>query len=68
MPFKNLEAPELNQELSLQWYGPIAPALEKIANGGYGLCEKCVKKIEEARLQVAPEARLCVNCNVQLNK
>ncbi len=31
MPFKNLEAPELNQELSLQWYGPIAPALEKIA-------------------------------------
>jgi len=31
MPFKNLNAPELDQELSLQWYGPIAPALEKIA-------------------------------------
>jgi defect in organelle trafficking protein DotD len=31
MPFKNLNAPELDQELSLQWYGPVAPALEKIA-------------------------------------
>lgn len=37
-------------------------ALEKIEKGKYGQCEKCGKKIDEKRLQVYPEARLCMKC------
>lgn len=42
-------------------------AIEKIdkgKNGNYGVCEKCNKKIEEKRLMVCPEAKLCINCNL----
>jgi len=38
-------------------------ALEKMAEGKYGICEKCGKEIEKERLKVAPEARLCITCN-----
>lgn len=37
-------------------------ALEKIKKGKYGICENCEKKIEEERLKVYPEARLCLKC------
>lgn len=37
-------------------------ALGKIKNGQYGVCEKCNKKIDENRLKVCPEARLCLKC------
>lgn len=41
----------------------INSALEKIGKNKYGLCEKCGKKIEEARLETIPEARFCQSCN-----
>ena len=41
-------------------------ALQKIANGTYGVCEHCGKAIEEKRLMAYPEARLCMSCNRQL--
>jgi len=37
-------------------------ALEKIEKGEYGICEKCKKEIPKERLEVCPEARLCVEC------
>ena len=37
-------------------------ALEKIAKGDYGKCEKCGKEIEEERLEAAPEARTHLEC------
>jgi len=40
----------------------IERALVKIANGNYGLCEKCGKEIPRARLKVLPHAPLCVAC------
>jgi RNA polymerase-binding protein DksA len=40
----------------------IQVALDKIAEGSYGECEKCGKEIGEARLRVIPEAALCVSC------
>ncbi len=42
----------------------IDAALEKIKKGsGYGKCENCGKKIEEERLKIYPEARLCMKCH-----
>ncbi len=41
----------------------VNAALEKMEGGSYGDCEKCGKAIEEKRLEVCPEARLCMKCN-----
>ena len=40
----------------------IQVALDKIAEGTYGECEKCGGDIGEGRLQAIPEAALCVSC------
>lgn len=37
-------------------------ALDKIAKGQYGKCEKCGKAIPKERLKVCPEARFCLRC------
>ena len=42
----------------------IEDTLSKIPAGKYGLCESCGKPIEMLRLQVLPQARLCVSCKV----
>ncbi|MEA2465991.1 MAG: DnaK suppressor protein [Thermoleophilaceae bacterium] len=40
----------------------IERALEKIADGTYGVCDRCGKPIPPARLEAAPESVLCVAC------
>ncbi len=62
------EATEYDNRLSLEHslelkLKDVNSALEKITAGNYGVCEKCGKQIEGERLAVAPEARLCINCN-----
>lgn len=50
---------ERNLETSL---GRIEKALDKVKAGIYGICEKCGKEIELARLEAYPEAELCMTC------
>ena len=40
----------------------IDAALGRIDARTYGRCDACAKPIPEARLEVVPEATLCVNC------
>lgn len=40
----------------------VTAALERIANGSYGICENCGEKIGQARLEIVPEATRCVDC------
>ena len=40
----------------------IDMALNKIAMGTYGVCDKCGGEISEEVLEVAPESELCLNC------
>ncbi len=42
--------------------GDIRKALEKIENGGYGVCEVCGSLIEEDRLEANPSAMTCKKC------
>ncbi|RPA10182.1 TraR/DksA C4-type zinc finger protein [Gordonia sp. OPL2] len=37
-------------------------ALDRVGAGTYGRCEICGRGIGEARLEVLPAARLCVDC------
>lgn len=57
--YDNLLSVEHTLELRLR---DVNLALEKIAKGNYGICEKCGKKIEQERLLAYPEARLCMEC------
>ncbi|TAK96005.1 MAG: TraR/DksA family transcriptional regulator [Aquabacterium sp.] len=41
-------------------------ALERIESGDYGYCEECGDAIGVARLEVLPEAHLCVGCQDML--
>jgi DnaK suppressor protein len=40
----------------------IEHAIEQAQQGGYGICEKCGKKIDPERLEIFPETTLCVDC------
>jgi DnaK suppressor protein len=40
----------------------IERALEKVAEGTYGVCDRCGKPIPQGRLEAAPESVLCVGC------
>jgi len=54
----------LHVEFSLETHlKNINSALERLAQGKYGICEKCNNAIALERLYVSPEARWCAQCN-----
>ena len=44
----------------------IESALNKIASGTYGICEKCGKEIESSILDIDPESRFCKDCKLEV--
>ena len=40
----------------------IDAALDRLAGGCYGVCERCGRRIPDERLQARPTARTCVTC------
>jgi DnaK suppressor protein len=56
---------ERDLALSAQALGAVEEidrALEKLANGTYGICERCGQAIPKERLRAIPWAALCVQC------
>jgi RNA polymerase-binding transcription factor DksA len=41
----------------------INKALQKIEKGEYGICENCQEPIDPKRLEIMPEAKLCLKCH-----
>ena len=50
-------ARQLEQQLA-----DIEAAERRLADGTYGICERCGEAIPEARLEARPMARTCVGC------
>lgn len=46
----------------------IDAALQRIADGTYGYCDKCGNEIEYRRLEAQPTAVRCVECQTQYEK
>lgn len=46
----------------------VEAALRSIEKGKYGICERCKKEIPVERLEVKPDATLCVQCQVEVEK
>ena len=40
----------------------VEAAIERLAQGTYGLCERCGQPISPARLEAMPTARRCIPC------
>ena len=40
----------------------IDAALLRVVDGSYGLCEACERRIEQRRLDVAPQVKRCIDC------
>ncbi|MFN8489202.1 MAG: TraR/DksA C4-type zinc finger protein [Caldilineaceae bacterium] len=46
----------------------IQTALRSIEKGSYGICARCGKPIEPGRLEVKPDATLCVSCQQEIER
>jgi DnaK suppressor protein len=46
----------------------IDAALRSIEKGQYGICERCSNPIEAARLEVKPDATLCLTCQQEVER
>jgi RNA polymerase-binding transcription factor DksA len=46
----------------------IEEALKRLEQSTYGLCDMCEKPIRKERLEAVPFARLCVNCQSEVEK
>ncbi len=46
----------------------VEHAVRKFETGTYGLCDDCGQPIDPARLEVLPQAGLCMNCKAKNEK
>lgn len=46
----------------------VEAALNKISGGTYGICEICRKEIDSDRLELFPYARLCIDCENEMEQ
>ncbi len=46
----------------------VHAALRSIDKGKYGICERCGKEIDPERLEIRPDATMCVTCQVEVEK
>ena len=42
----------------------IDHALKRVQQGTYGICERCGKPIDPARLEIVPETTFCTQCKM----
>lgn len=46
----------------------IERALQLAQQGNYGLCENCGERIDPARLEILPQATLCLKCQREFER
>lgn len=46
----------------------VEHALQKMRDGTYGVCDRCGKPIDPARLEALPQATLCLDCKARQTK
>jgi DnaK suppressor protein len=67
------EAFELEKRLALEkrlmvTLAEVEHALRKFEEGTYGVCDTCGRSVEIARLEVLPQANLCLTCKALQSK
>ncbi|MBS3960337.1 MAG: TraR/DksA family transcriptional regulator [Sandarakinorhabdus sp.] len=59
---EDLEASEALEAAHIQEARQIRAALQRIADGRYGICANCGAAVAPARLRALPTATLCISC------
>ena len=76
-PFEEGDVAQANERLDMSFahrervaerINRLTRALERLANGEYGICEVCGHAIEPARLEALPEATVCRECQDRLER
>lgn len=67
------EAVELETRLALEkrstdLLSEVEHALQKLEQGTYGLCDVCGQSIDTERLEIRPQANLCLACKTRQAK
>lgn len=52
---------------ALRLLDQVQGALDRFERGSFGLCERCGKEIDPARLEALPYAALCLHCQQRLS-
>ncbi len=69
----DLDVYEREKNLALVWrleqkLDDVSRALQIAKKGDYGICERCGRPINPARLEVLPETTHCIKCKNDLEK
>lgn len=56
------------RELLLERVNRLSAALDRLHEGGYGVCVECAEPIAPARLAAVPEVQTCVRCQAGLER
>ncbi len=59
---ENQEALEALEKTEVQEIQRIEAALQRIAEGTYGICDECGADIDPKRLKALPTASKCISC------
>ncbi len=59
---ENQEALEAVEKTEVQEIHRIEAALQRIAEGTYGICDECGADIDPKRLKALPTASKCISC------
>lgn len=54
------------QDIQEQQLAQVEEALHRLETGEYGVCSNCGQQIAPERLEIMPEATLCVRCQEML--
>ena len=60
--WENADVREAELAEAMDELNGIDEALQRIAQGSYGICERCGEPIAEGRLEALPAAVLCIAC------
>ena len=56
------------REMLLERVNRLSAALERLNDGGYGVCVECAGRITPARLRAVPEVLTCIRCQDRIER
>jgi DnaK suppressor protein len=56
------------RELLVERVRKLSTAIERLKEGGYGICSECDEPIAPARLRAMPEVETCVRCQDRIER
>jgi DnaK suppressor protein len=57
-----------NRERLAERINRLTAALQRVDDGSYGVCERCGRQIQPARLEAIPEAACCRDCQEEIER